>query len=166
MAFFPFGCLFTGRNPGKIRFINDSKATNMVSASYGLSKVKQDSTTDDTKIYWLCGGQLKTNDPMEVLRPNSNSVAKAFAFGSGARQMEDFLKDESVSVEVFPSLTSAVKRAIDEAVEFVESAENQKVIILLSPGGASFDEFLNFEERGDIFKSVCDNFLKHERLSE
>ena len=137
------------------------KATNMASVAYALSKIREGHFGGtEQPCFWLCGGQLKQNDDMDQLIPYLSVVTKAFAFGSGANQMHKFLNDHEVQVDKFGSMESACTEAANTAQELVQrSLERSKPIVLLSPGGASFDSFSNFEQRGDTFKALAIRLL-------
>lgn len=114
-----------------VRFVNDSKATNVDSAAKALAAFKN--------IRWICGG-LEKDGGLEGLTAASGSVRKAYVIGREAAQ---FAMQLSVEAEVCGTMEVAVARAIEDA----EAGD----VVLLAPAAASFDQYDSFERRGDDF---------------
>jgi UDP-N-acetylmuramoylalanine--D-glutamate ligase len=121
---------------GAIYFINDSKATNSDAAAKALA------TFDD--IYWIVGGQDKTDgiDGLDVYYPK---VRKAYLIGVATDRFAAQLEGH-IPYMRSGTIAQAVRDAFQDA-----SLSKEKSIILLSPSCASFDQYRNFESRGDDF---------------
>lgn len=116
---------------GGVRFVNDSKATNVDSAAKALAAFKN--------VRWICGG-LEKDGGLEGLAAASASVKKAYVIG---REAAGFAMQLSVDMEVCGTMEVAVARAAAEA----EAGD----VVLLAPAAASFDQYDNFERRGEDF---------------
>jgi UDP-N-acetylmuramoylalanine--D-glutamate ligase len=121
-----------------VKFINDSKATNIDSVWYALRSF-------NNPIFLILGGQDKGNDYNQIKDLVKEKVKKIYAIGSSAEKIFNFFH-KIIKVEIQTSLESAVGAANKEA------REND--IVLLSPACASFDMFRNYEHRGLIFKEA------------
>ncbi|WP_309607037.1 UDP-N-acetylmuramoyl-L-alanine--D-glutamate ligase [Phenylobacterium sp.] len=124
---------------GRVKFVNDSKATNADAARQALSSYP--------KVYWIAGGQPKTGG-IEGLADLFPRVAGAYLIGEGAAAFAATLKDKAPVVEA-GTLNAAVARAFADAL-----ASGQDAIVLLSPAAASFDQFIDFEARGEAFRAA------------
>ena len=117
---------------GGVRFVNDSKATNVDSAAKALQAFG--------KIRWIAGGMGKDGG-IAALAPFLGSVVKAYLIGHSARDFALQLGD--TPHEICETMERAVARAAAEA----EPGE----VVLLAPAAASFDQYPNFEKRGEDF---------------
>ncbi len=120
-----------------ITFINDSKATNGHATSKALSSYQN--------ILWLAGGQAKEDGLGESLHFLDN-IEKAFLYGQDRQKLLNELP-QHIKAESYKQLKTATAKAITYALNH----KNKNFVILLSPAAASFDQFDNFEERGDYF---------------
>jgi UDP-N-acetylmuramoylalanine--D-glutamate ligase len=120
---------------GQVVFVNDSKATNADAAEKAL--------TSYDNIYWIAGGLAKTGgiEPLEAHFPR---VKKAYLIGVAAPEIAKVL-DGKVPYVVAETIARAVQLAAQDA------ALAGKGVVLLSPACASFDQYKNFEVRGDDF---------------
>jgi len=126
---------------GHVLFVNDSKATNAEAAAPALSSF--------SRIYWIAGG-LPKEGGIEALRPLFSHVARAYLIGEAAQDFAATL-DEAVPYEVAGTLERAVSLAAEDAAK----DEAEEAVVLLSPACASFDQFRNFEVRGDAFRKAA-----------
>ncbi len=117
---------------GGVRFVNDSKATNVDSAAKALQAFP--------RIRWIAGGMGKDGGIAE-LAPHLGSVVKAYLIGHSARDFALQLGD--TPHEICETMERAVARAAAEAA----TGE----VVLLAPAAASFDQYPNFEKRGEDF---------------
>ncbi|ESW60504.1 MAG: UDP-N-acetylmuramoyl-L-alanyl-D-glutamate synthetase [Rhodobacter sp. CACIA14H1] len=117
---------------GGVRFVNDSKATNVDSAAKALQAFD--------RIRWIVGGMGKEGG-IAALQPLLGSVVKAYLIGHSARDFA--LQIGDVPHEICETMERAVARAAEEA----EAGE----VVLLAPAAASFDQYPNFEKRGEDF---------------
>jgi len=117
-----------------VRFVNDSKATNVDSAAKALAAFKN--------IRWICGG-LEKEGGLDGLVSAGDTVRKAYVIG---REAANFAMQLNVEAEVCTTMAMAVSRAIAEA----EAGD----VVLLAPAAASFDQYDSFEKRGDDFVSL------------
>lgn len=115
-----------------VRFVNDSKATNVDSAAKALQAFPA--------IRWIAGGMGKEGG-IAALLPFVGSVKKAYLIGHSARDFALELGD--LPHEICETMQRAVARAAEEA----EAGE----VVLLAPAAASFDQYPNFEKRGEDF---------------
>ena len=116
---------------GGVRFVNDSKATNVDSAARALQAFQN--------IRWICGG-LQKEGGLDALRDASSGVIKAYVIGRDAAAFAMQLAPEA---EVCGTMAEAVSRATAEA----EPGD----VVLLAPAAASFDQYDSFEKRGEDF---------------
>ena len=123
-----------------VLFVNDSKATNADAAAPALSSF--------ARIYWIVGG-LPKEGGIEPLRSFFPRIAKAYLIGEAAPGFSATL-GETVPYEISGTLDSAVEHAAADAAR----DESGEVVVLLSPACASFDQFKNFEVRGDAFRAA------------
>ena len=130
------------RTINEVDFINDSKATNIDSVIVAIDTYKQ-------PIILILGG-LNKGANFRLLLPHikSSHVRDIVSYGDAGGQINTALGDAVRSVQV-TDLSSAVKKA-----QLMAAPGD---IVLLSPGCASYDEFSNFEERGNHFKSIIKN---------
>lgn len=117
-----------------VLYVNDSKATNAASAAPALAAFP--------RIHWIVGGLPKTDTLEECTKHLSNVVA-AYTIGEAGALYGDQLRDR-VHVENCELLLDAVRRAA--------AAARPGDVVLLSPACASFDQFRDYEARGDCFK--------------
>ncbi|CUH63865.1 UDP-N-acetylmuramoylalanine--D-glutamate ligase [Thalassovita gelatinovora] len=117
---------------GGIRFVNDSKATNVDSAEKALQAF--------SNIRWICGG-LQKEGGLGPLQDALGSVKKAYVIGREAAGFA--LQLDGCEAEVCTTMAQAVAQAIKDA----EPGDT----VLLAPAAASFDQYDNFEQRGDDF---------------
>ena len=117
---------------GGVRYVNDSKATNVDSAAKALAAFD--------RIRWICGG-LEKEGGLDGLRPALGSVVKAYVIGREAAGFA--LQLPEVPTEICTTMEAAVARAMAEA----QPGE----VVLLAPAAASFDQYDNFERRGEDF---------------
>lgn len=115
-----------------VRFVNDSKATNADSAARALQAF--------AKIRWIAGG-LGKEGGIAALEPHLGSVVKAYLIGHSARDFA--LQIGPVPHEICGTMDRAVARAAAEA----QPGE----VVLLAPAAASFDQYPDFEKRGEDF---------------
>lgn len=123
-----------------IHFVNDSKATN------GEATAKALGCYDN--IYWIAGGQAKDGG-LDCLDPVLTSVRRAFLIGGAAQDFATHL-DGKVGVDISGDLETATAAALAAA----QSDGLDGATVLLSPACASFDQFRNFEHRGDVFRDI------------
>ena len=123
-----------------VLFVNDSKATNADAAAPALSSF--------ARIYWIAGG-LPKEGGIEPLRSFFPRIAKAYLIGEAAPGFSATL-GETVPYEISGTLDSAVEHAAADAAR----DGSGEVVVLLSPACASFDQFKNFEVRGDAFRAA------------
>jgi UDP-N-acetylmuramoylalanine--D-glutamate ligase len=116
---------------GGIRFVNDSKATNVDSAAKALAAFDN--------ILWICGG-LQKEGGLDVVNAASGAVKKAYVIGREAAQ---FSMQLTVQAQVCGTMAEAVAAAMADAVA--------GDVVLLAPAAASFDQYDNFERRGEDF---------------
>lgn len=124
-----------------VQFINDSKATTIDSVLAAIQATQQ-RFSSTKKIHLLLGGRDK-NLPWQELKNIKNvSRFKFYFFGESA----ELIKNKS-------GLTGPVYKKFGGAIAGVRSSTQSGEVVLLSPGGTSLDEFKNFEERGDFFRT-------------
>jgi UDP-N-acetylmuramoylalanine--D-glutamate ligase len=123
---------------GQILYVNDSKATNADAAAKALATFEP--------IYWIAGGQAKTGG-IEPLREFFPRIAKAYLIGTAADAFSHTLAGELPHV-IAGDLATAVRLAAADAA--LDRAAEPAV--LLSPACASFDQFADFEARGEAFR--------------
>lgn len=122
-----------------IRFVNDSKATNVDSVKYGFSAF-------EGPIVWIAGGVDKGNDYAEL---NQAVVQKVSALICLGRDNEKLKKHFAGLVKTILETTS-----IDEAIALAYKNSKPGTTVLLSPACASFDLFKNYEDRGRQFEAA------------
>src|SRR6185437_6023574 len=125
---------------GKVRFVNDSKATNADAAGRALACYPD--------IFWIAGGQAKEGG-IASLAPFFPRIRKAFLIGDAAQAFAATLGG-LVPCEVCGTLDAATRAAAACAAQSALAAP----VVLLSPACASFDQFRDFEQRGDAFRAA------------
>lgn len=123
-----------------VRFINDSKATNAQAAEQALKTWP--------KVHWIAGGVAKA-EGIEPLRPWFKHIAGAYLIGESQKAFASTLNG-SVQTDACDTLDVALHRAYTAAI----NSGTPNPIVLLSPACASFDQFKDFEARGDAFRGL------------
>jgi len=124
---------------GRVRFVNDSKATNADAARQAMSSYP--------KFYWIAGGVAKAGG-IEDLKDLFPRIAKAYLIGEAAQPFSWTLAGKA-EVVISGTLEKAVQQAYADA-----AASGEDAIVLLSPACASFDQFADFEARGEAFRAA------------
>ncbi len=122
---------------GKVLFVNDSKATNADAAARALASFG--------RIYWIAGGKAKAGG-ITSLHEYFPRIAKAYLIGEAAAEFAATL-GTAVAHEICGTLEAAVAAAARDAA----ADDHAEPVVLLSPACASFDQFANFEVRGEAF---------------
>ena len=128
-----------------ITYYNDSKATNASSAAGSLSSF--------SNVFWLAGGIFKEEN-LDPLKKSLKNVKKAYLFGKSKLLFSEYLKDK-IDFEIFKTMQEAFSKANTDAEQ-----EEDKAALILAPACASFDQFKNFEDRGNQFIDLCNEKLK------
>jgi UDP-N-acetylmuramoylalanine--D-glutamate ligase len=132
---------------GDLVFINDSKATNAESTENALKAFEN--------IYWILGGKPKEGG-IETLKPYFSKIKYAFLIGEATEEFAKTL-DGKVSYFKCGDLKNAFETAYNKAASDSNKGEKN---ILLSPACASFDQWKNFEQRGDYFCELVNQLKK------
>jgi UDP-N-acetylmuramoylalanine--D-glutamate ligase len=122
-----------------VLFVNDSKATNPTSTAPALAAYPA--------IHWIVGGLPKSDD-LDACEPYFGHVRAAYTIGEAGPMFADLLSGKIPMVEHSMTLESAVKSASG----FAKEGET----ILLSPACASFDQFSDYEARGEAFRTMVE----------
>lgn len=121
-----------------LSFYNDSKATNISSALASLSSFQN--------IIWFAGGKFK-EESFESLTSILKNIKKAYFFGESKNLFADFFEHNlAKNYEICSNLEDAFTRALKYSLN-----EKGRLVFLLAPACASYDQFKNFEERGQLF---------------
>jgi len=129
--------IFSNKN---LLCVNDSKATSFDACVQSLSNYNQ--------IYWIVGGLPKYRDYF-YLRKIKNRIVKAYIIGKNCL----FFKKKIRKIIPF-SISYNIKNALNSIYKDLKLNNSSKQTILLSPAAASFDQFKNFENRGEYFKNL------------
>ncbi len=129
---------------GPILFINDSKATNVASAEKALASW-------DGEIHWIAGGKPKEGG-IEALTSYFGRIKGAYLIGESSDLFATVLKGK-----VPYQLCGTLDRALAAALGAAQASEGGSPVILFSPAAASFDQYRNFEVRGDHFRDLVSN---------
>jgi len=125
-----------------VLFINDSKATNPASTAPALAAFPPDA--EHRRIHWICGGLAK-EDNLDDCAPHFGNVARAYTIGEAGAMFADILEPH-MSVERCELMAEAVRSAVSNA----QAGD----VVMLSPACASFDQFRDYEVRGDTFREL------------
>ncbi len=132
-----------------LEIINDSKATNFDSSIAGINSVKGSPII-------ICGGIIKDGDSNSWVSKIKDKADSIFLYGESAKTLQFLLKKGGFRREIY------IYNDLSELINAVLCyAENKKIkTILFSPSCSSFDQFKDFEERGNHFKSIVKRSLK------
>jgi UDP-N-acetylmuramoylalanine--D-glutamate ligase len=125
---------------GPVLFINDSKATNADAAGKALASF--------TDIYWIAGGRPKAGG-LAGLEPFFPNITKAYLIGEAA---EAFAAELGSRVDHV--ICGTLDRALLAAAADAGNSSAKEPVVLLSPACASYDQFANFEARGEAFRDI------------
>jgi len=130
-----------------ITFINDSKATNVESAMMSLNAYEN--------IRWICGGQQKDGG-LSKLNSVIQNVKRAYVIGAEAEDISKQLTCENI-------VCGDMRQAVEYAVKDSESGD----VVLLAPAASSFDQYDNFERRGEDFAEQVERIINnfHEKTT-
>ena len=121
-------------------FINDSKATSFEATKNALKNTKN--------IHWIVGGLPKKNDKISLTNLKKN-ILKIYIIGKNT----NFFKKQ-INTKIEHKVTRDIKNSLIEILKNTRLYGNKNISILFSPAAASFDQYLNFEKRGDQFKKL------------
>jgi UDP-N-acetylmuramoylalanine--D-glutamate ligase len=138
--------IFDNKN---LTIINDSKSTSFASSENILKKFND--------IYWILGGIPKKGDKFKLSKKKCKNF-KAFSFGKYHKQFSKILRNK-IKVKKFKNLKEILKKVFFE----IKKHKYKKNIIFFSPAGASFDNFKNFEDRGNYFNQLIKKFTNAQR---
>jgi UDP-N-acetylmuramoylalanine--D-glutamate ligase len=133
---------------GNIKFINDSKATNVESTRQALAACDN--------IFWILGGKPK-GDNLEDLKPFFGKIIKAYLIGEATEIFAKILQKNSVEFVKCGTLEKAFLQGFSDA----KKSRLSEKCFLLSPACASFDQWQNFEQRGEYFRQL---FIQHSQV--
>lgn len=122
-----------------VRYINDSKATNVDAVFYALDAMA-------TPVIWVVGGQDKGNDYEPVQQLVRDKVKAIVCLGADNRKIAEVFRNDVPRIEE----TQSAEAAVRVAASLAEPGDT----VLLSPACASFDLFRNYEDRGDQFREA------------
>jgi UDP-N-acetylmuramoylalanine--D-glutamate ligase len=125
---------------GRVLFVNDSKATNADSAAQALACFSD--------IFWIAGGQPKTGG-IASLAKFFPRIRKAYLIGEAAAGFASELDGHVAYI-----IAGTLERAVALAAQDAKASDLKEPVVLLSPACASFDQFRNFEVRGDAFRDL------------
>jgi UDP-N-acetylmuramoylalanine--D-glutamate ligase len=125
---------------GKVLFVNDSKATNADAAGKALASFSD--------IYWIIGGRPKEGG-LAGLEPFFGRIARAYLIGEAAQAFAGQLGGAVDHVQC-----GTLDRAIAAAAADAAGSAAKEPVVLLSPACASYDQFANFEQRGEAFRQI------------
>jgi len=125
---------------GKVLFVNDSKATNADAAGKALASF--------TDIYWIIGGRPKEGG-LAGLEPFFPRIVRAYLIGEAAEAFARQLGEDVDHVHC-----ETLDRAIQAAAADASHSQAKEPVVLLSPACASYDQFANFEKRGEAFREI------------
>ncbi|MCJ8190657.1 Mur ligase family protein [Sphingomicrobium aestuariivivum] len=121
-----------------VAFVNDSKATNVDSVAPALAAFE--------RIHWIAGGQAKSGD-LSALGPHMGNIVRAYLVGDA---QDLFAKALDGKVDFVK--TGTIEQAVKEAAAAARPGDT----VLLSPACASFDQFKDFEARGEAFRAAVE----------
>ena len=125
---------------GAVLFVNDSKATNADSAAQALACFND--------IFWIAGGKPKTGG-IESLRTFFPRIRKAYLIGEAADEFA-----ATLGAAVPHEINGTLDKALSAATRDATASAATEPVVLLSPACASFDQYRNFEVRGDAFRAL------------
>ena len=126
---------------GSVRYVNDSKATNVEAAARAIASFDG--------IYWIAGGQAKDNS-LDGITPFASRIRHAFLIGDSEESFSAALED------IVPSTKCGdLATALAAAHNMAQDARDENAVVLLAPACASFDQWKNFEARGDAFRALA-----------
>ena len=134
--------IFDNKN---ISIINDSKSTSYSSSLEMLKK--------SNNVYWLLGGIPKKGDKLNLPKVYYKNI-KGFIFGKNSKKFSLDLKNK-IKFKKFYNL----KEALNEVFKDIKKDNSIKKTILFSPAAASFDSFINFEDRGSYFNKLIKRYI-------
>lgn len=130
----------------RVRFVNDSKATNADAAKQALSSYEN--------IFWIAGGLAKEGG-IEPLMKFKDRLQKTYLIGDSSHDFARTLSKAKTDYKISGEMRMAVLCATHDAL----ASGLKDPIVLLSPACASFDQFPNFEVRGDAFRSEVESLM-------
>ena len=133
------------KNKNKV-FINDSKATTFEASKFALQNNKN--------IFWIVGGTPKLGDKFKLAKLKKN-IFKSYVIGKYMVNFKNQLKGK-----VDFQLCGTLENAVNAVFKSIQKIKNEKLTILFSPAGSSYDQFKNFEERGTKFKKLIKSYAK------
>jgi UDP-N-acetylmuramoylalanine--D-glutamate ligase len=126
---------------GAVVWVNDSKATNPDSAEKSLSSF--------ANIFWIAGGKPKPGG-FTSLRPALGNVRAGYLIGTAAAEIAADLGDLARMHQM-----GTLEAAVDAASAAARTVRDGEAAVLLAPACASYDQFANFEARGEAFRSLA-----------
>ncbi len=130
-----------------VRFVNDSKATNVDAAAFALASFEN--------LYWIAGGRAKANS-LEPITQHKDNIRRAYLIGEAAQEFSRSLEG-AVDCVLSGALTNAVQSAYEDA----QRDQRTEPVVLLSPACSSFDQFSDFEDRGNKFRDAVEDLMSH-----
>lgn len=124
-----------------VAYVNDSKATNPESTAPALAAFDG--------IHWILGGQAKTKN-LDACRPSFGHVRAAYTIGEAGPMFLELLEHD---------LPTIYAETLAHAVELCRAAAQPGETVLLSPACASFDQFRDYEDRGDTFRGLVETLI-------
>lgn len=126
-----------------VLFINDSKATNPASAAPALGAFLPN---PNPRIHWILGG-LPKGDNLDECAPYFGNIAAAYTIGDAGPLFAELLR---------PHMPVARAEMMSEAIRLAIEAARPGDVVMLSPACASFDQFRDYEARGDAFRQIVE----------
>ena len=127
-------------------FVNDSKATSFEATKFALK--------NSNNIYWIVGGLPKKSDKFNLKNLKKN-IIKSYLVGSKT----NFFKKQ-LNSQIKLQVTKNLKNSVIQIFKDIKKFNKKRNTILLSPASASFDQFLNFEKRGEEFKKLVKYYAR------
>lgn len=134
---------------GGVLYINDSKATNPASTAPALAAFPP---RPERRIHWILGG-LPKGDNLDECAPFFGNVAAAYTIGDAGPRFAELLS---------PHMPVTRSEMMCEAIQQAMAAAKPGDVVLLSPACASFDQFRDYEARGDTFRQIVQTLLAPE----